>query len=40
MAVSLLGDGVFIVAVAWQAYAIADRVSALAYVGLAASLPR
>jgi len=40
MAVSLLGDGVFIVAVAWQAYAIADRVSALAYVGLAASLPQ
>jgi MFS family permease len=40
MAVSLLGDGVFIVAVAWQAYAIADRPSALAYVGLAASLPQ
>jgi MFS family permease len=40
MAVSLLGDGVFIVAVAWEAYAIADRVSALAYVGLAASLPQ
>lgn len=40
MAVSLLGDGVFIVAVAWQAYAIADRPSTLAYVGLAASLPQ
>jgi MFS family permease len=40
MAVSLLGDGVFIVAVAWQAYALADRVSALAYVGLANSLPQ
>ena len=40
MAVSLLGDGVFLVAVAWQAYAIADRPSALAYVGLATSLPQ
>ncbi|MGD0082392.1 MAG: MFS transporter [Acidimicrobiales bacterium] len=40
MAVSLLGDGVFIVAVAWQAYALADRPSTLAYVGLAASLPQ
>ena len=40
MAVSLLGDGVFIVAVAWEAYSIADRPSTLAYVGLAASLPQ
>jgi MFS family permease len=40
MAVSLLGDGVFIVAIAWQAYAIADRPSALAYVGLSISLPQ
>ncbi len=40
MAVSLLGDGVFIVAVAWQAYALVDRVSTLAYIGLAASLPQ
>ena len=32
MAVSLLGDGIFIVAVAWQAYAISDHPSALAYV--------
>ena len=40
MAVSLLGDGVFIVAVAWQAYAISDRPSALAYVGLATSVPQ
>jgi len=40
MGVSLLGDGVFIVAIAWQAYAIADRPSALAYVGLAVSLPQ
>jgi len=40
LAVSLLGDGVFLVAVAWQAYAIADRPSALAYVGIAMSLPQ
>lgn len=40
MAVSLLGDGIFIVAVAWQAYAIADRPSSLAYVGLATTLPQ
>ena len=40
MAVSLLGDGIFIVAVAWQAYAISDRPSALAYVGVATSAPQ
>ena len=40
MAVSLLGDGVFLVAVAWQAYAIADRPSSLAYVGIATALPQ
>lgn len=40
MAVSLLGDGVFLVAVAWQAYALSDRPSSLAYVGLATSLPQ
>jgi len=40
MSVSLLGDGIFIVAVAWQAYAISDRPSSLAYVGLATSLPQ
>ncbi|MGO9557561.1 MAG: MFS transporter [Acidimicrobiales bacterium] len=40
LAVSLLGDGVFLVAVAWQVYAIADRPSALAYVGIAMSLPQ
>jgi MFS family permease len=40
MAVSLLGDGIFIVAVAWQAYTISDRPSALAYVGLATSVPQ
>jgi hypothetical protein len=40
MAVSLLGDGIFIVAVAWQAYTLSDRPSALAYVGLATSAPQ
>ena len=40
MAVSLLGDGIFIVAIAWQAYTISDRPSALAYVGLATSAPQ
>jgi MFS family permease len=40
MAVSLLGDGIFIVAVAWQAYAISDHPSSLAYVGLATSAPQ
>lgn len=40
MAVSLLGDGVFLVAVAWEAYSISDRPSSVAYVGIATSLPQ
>ncbi len=40
LAVSLLGDGIFLVAVAWEAYRIEDRPSALAGVGLAASIPQ
>jgi MFS family permease len=40
MAVSLLGDGIFLVAVAWEAYSISDRAAALAFVGLATSLPQ
>ncbi len=40
MAVSLLGDGVFLVAVAWQAYAISDHPSALALIGVATSAPQ
>jgi MFS family permease len=40
MAVSLVGDGIFIVAVAWQAYAISDHPSALAYVGVATAVPQ
>jgi MFS family permease len=40
LAVSLLGDGFFMVAIAWQAYALANRPATLAYVGLALSLPQ
>jgi len=40
MATSLIGDGVFIVAIAWQAYAVSNRPSSLAYVGLATSIPQ
>jgi MFS family permease len=40
MSVSLIGDGVFIVAIAWQAYALSNRPSSLAYVGLATSIPQ
>jgi MFS family permease len=40
MAVSLLGDGIFLVAVAWEAYRISDRPSSLAFVGLATSVPQ
>jgi MFS family permease len=40
MSVSLVGDGVFIVAIAWEAYALSNRPSSLAYIGLAASLPQ
>jgi hypothetical protein len=40
MGVSLLGDGIFIVAVAWQAYAISDHPSSLALIGVATSAPQ
>jgi len=40
MAISLLGDGIFLVAIAWQAYIISDRPSALAYVGVATAAPQ
>ena len=39
MSVSLLGDGVFIVALAWQVYAVSDAPSALASVGIAMTVP-
>lgn len=40
LAVSLAGNGIFAVAIAWQAYAILDRPIALALVGLSTTLPQ
>jgi len=40
MTVSLLGDGIFLVAIAWQVYTLWDLPSALAMVGLAMSVPQ
>ncbi len=40
LVISLLGDGIFFVAIAWQAYALDNRPSALALVGLFASAPQ
>ncbi len=37
--VSLLGDGMFLVALAWEAYTISDGPTALALLGIAMSLP-
>jgi DHA3 family tetracycline resistance protein-like MFS transporter len=39
MTVSLLGDGVFLVAIAWQVYLLTDAPTALAFVGLAMTVP-
>jgi DHA3 family tetracycline resistance protein-like MFS transporter len=39
MTVSLIGDGVFIVAMAWQVYELSNRPTALALVGLAWTAP-
>src|SRR5919109_154717 len=38
MTVSLLGDGIFYVAIAWQVYELSDAPTALSTVGLAMSL--
>ena len=38
-AVSLLGDGLFLVALAWQVYTLSDAPSALATVGIAMTIP-
>ena len=35
MSVSLLGDGLFLVALAWQVYSLSDAPTALASVGIA-----
>jgi MFS family permease len=40
MVASLLGDGVFLVALAWQVYSISDTPTALAAVGFAMTLPQ
>jgi MFS family permease len=40
LVVSLVGDGIFLVAVAWQAYSLQNSPMALAGVGLAASVSR
>jgi MFS family permease len=39
MTVSLLGDGVFLVAIAWQVYQLTNAPTALAVVGLAMTVP-
>jgi DHA3 family tetracycline resistance protein-like MFS transporter len=39
MCVSLVGDGVFLVALAWQVYALSDAPTALAVVGIAMTAP-
>ena len=40
MTVSLLGDGIYMVAIAWQVYAISDTPTALAFVGAAYLVPQ
>ena len=40
MTVSLLGDGLYMVAIAWQVYAISNAPSALAIVGIAWAVPQ
>ena len=39
-AVSLVGDGIYLVAIAWLVYDISNQPSALALVGLAWTLPQ
>ena len=39
MAISLLGDGIFFVALPWQVYQLSDAATALSVVGIAMSLP-
>ncbi len=39
MVVSLLGDGIFLVAMAWQVYELSDAPTALSIVGIAMSTP-
>jgi MFS family permease len=39
MSISLLGDGVFLVALAWQVYSLSNTPSAMAVVGIAMTIP-
>ena len=39
ISVSLLGDGLFLVALAWQVYTLSDAPTALATVGIAMTIP-
>src|ERR687885_2426417 len=39
MAVSLVGDGVFLVAIAWESYALWNAPAALSIVGIAMTVP-
>src|SRR2546423_9414500 len=39
MAASLFGDGIFLVALAWQVYELSNSPAALAVVGVAATVP-
>jgi MFS family permease len=39
MCISLLGDGVFLVAMAWQVYSLSDAPTALSLVGIAMAVP-
>jgi MFS family permease len=40
MTISLLGDGVFFVALAWQTYSLSNRPTAMSFVGVAYMLPQ
>jgi MFS family permease len=39
MTVSLIGDGIFLIALAWQVYELSDSATALSLVGLAMTIP-
>ena len=40
MSISLLGDGVYLVALAWQAYALSPKPQALAILGICVTVPQ
>ena len=39
MCISLMGDGIFLVAMAWQVYALSNAPTALSLVGIAMTVP-